>query len=143
MPRKSTSKPAIIGAAIELIASEGAMGVRIDGVAASAGVNKRMIYHHFDDREGLLKAVFAHLTAIAKDRGWSVVWFEHAFGSLKITQDSSALADDVLMRILLAEYLRKPRAHTDQVLQSLRVQAKPVFRLASTTRFSNRALEKP
>jgi AcrR family transcriptional regulator len=143
MPRKSASKPAIVGAAIELIASEGAMGLRIDGVAELAGVNKRMIYHHFDDREGLLKAVFAHVTAIAKDRALAVVWFENAFGSSKIAQDSSVMADDVLLRILLAEYLRKPRAHTDQVLQSLTAQAKPVFRLASTTRFSNRALEKP
>lgn len=143
MPRISASKPAIIGAAIELIASDGAMGLRIDGVAELAGVNKRMIYHHFKGREGLLNRVFAHLTAIAKDRGHSVVWFAQTFGSSKIAQDSSAMTDAVLIRVLLAEYLRKPRAHTEQVLKSLSAQAKPVYRLAGTTRFSNRVLENP
>jgi AcrR family transcriptional regulator len=32
--------------------------LRIDRIARSAGVNKRMIYHYFGDRAGLIRAVY-------------------------------------------------------------------------------------
>ena len=48
---------AIVAAACEIAALRGLAGVRIDDVARVAGVNKRMIYHYYDHRQGLLDAL--------------------------------------------------------------------------------------
>ncbi len=55
-----TSTPIkILEALRELVLESGVEAVRVDLVAARAGVNKRMIYHHFKDKQGLLQALFA------------------------------------------------------------------------------------
>lgn len=50
----------LLAAAERELLEAGLRGVRVDAVARRAGVNKRMIYVHFGNREGLLAAVFAH-----------------------------------------------------------------------------------
>ncbi|MCF3932701.1 TetR family transcriptional regulator [Acuticoccus sp. M5D2P5] len=44
-------------AAREAFAREGFGGARIDTIAAASGVNKRMIYYYYGDKEGLFLAV--------------------------------------------------------------------------------------
>lgn len=56
----------ILIAAIAALAKEGRAGVRVDGIAADAGINKRMIYHYFGDREGLIDAVIESQVGIIR-----------------------------------------------------------------------------
>lgn len=45
----------ILKAAHREFTKYGLAGSRVDRIAASAGVNKRMLYHHFDSKEGLFR----------------------------------------------------------------------------------------
>ena len=51
------TQAAILAAATEEITAKGLNGARVDEIARRAGVNKRMIYHYFGDKEGLYLAV--------------------------------------------------------------------------------------
>jgi TetR/AcrR family transcriptional regulator len=47
----------ILTAAETLFATHTFMGAQVDSIAATAGVNKRLIYHYFGDKSGLYAAV--------------------------------------------------------------------------------------
>ena len=51
------TRAVILAAATAEITEKGLGGARVDEIAERAGVNKRMIYHYFDDKEGLYLAV--------------------------------------------------------------------------------------
>jgi AcrR family transcriptional regulator len=51
------TKGAILEAATREFADKGIGGARVDAIAAAAGTNKRMLYHYFEDKEGLYVAV--------------------------------------------------------------------------------------
>jgi AcrR family transcriptional regulator len=51
------TRAVILAAATEEITAKGLGGARVDQIAARAGVNKRMIYHYFGDKDGLYLAV--------------------------------------------------------------------------------------
>ncbi|MFG1921350.1 TetR/AcrR family transcriptional regulator [Cryptosporangium sp. NPDC048952] len=51
------SREALLAAAAEEFAQFGLHGARIRAIVAKAGVNERMIYHHFGNKEGLYGAV--------------------------------------------------------------------------------------
>ncbi len=51
------TRAAILAAAKAEIAAKGLNGARVDEIALQAGVNKRMIYHYFGDKDGLYLAV--------------------------------------------------------------------------------------
>ena len=60
-PRKArnsaTTAAAILAAATKEFATHGFGGGRVDRIAERAGVNKRMIYHHYGHKRGLYLAV--------------------------------------------------------------------------------------
>lgn len=60
------SRDAILRAALAEFAQEGLAGARMDAIAASASVNKALLYYYFQDKESLYGAVldrfFMHLT---------------------------------------------------------------------------------
>lgn len=47
----------ILAAALAEFASEGFAGARVDAIAAAAGVNKRMLYHYYGNKDDLYAAV--------------------------------------------------------------------------------------
>lgn len=47
----------ILAAAAGEFAAHGHAGARVDAIARRAGSNKRMLYHYFNDKEGLYRAV--------------------------------------------------------------------------------------
>ncbi len=47
----------ILAAAVAYVLVHGLQAIRMDTIAAMAGVNKRMLYQYFDDRSGLICAV--------------------------------------------------------------------------------------
>jgi AcrR family transcriptional regulator len=58
MVTSNISTPAkILRAAQHLMLASGEAGLRVDAVAAAANLNKRLIYHYFGNREGLVQAV--------------------------------------------------------------------------------------
>lgn len=48
-----------MSAATQAFVRLGPAGARVDAIVAAAGVNKRMLYHHFGDKQGLYQAVLA------------------------------------------------------------------------------------
>jgi AcrR family transcriptional regulator len=53
------TRRSILAAAGAEICAHGPAGARIDAIAEAAGINKRMLYHYFGNKDGLLAAVFA------------------------------------------------------------------------------------
>src|SRR5256885_8728906 len=47
----------ILQAAFKEFAGKGFAGARVDGIARRAGINKRMLYHYFGDKEALFREV--------------------------------------------------------------------------------------
>ena len=60
MPKKAElTRRKILDAAIDEFAARGFAGARVDRIAASASVNKRMIYHHFGNKLGVFEAALS------------------------------------------------------------------------------------
>jgi AcrR family transcriptional regulator len=63
LPRKrrtaEEARAAILDSAEKLLAAEGPAGIRLQEVAADAGMSHPTILHHFGSREGLVEAVVA------------------------------------------------------------------------------------
>ena len=57
------SRQTILAAAEVEFAEKGFFGARVDEIADSAQINKRMIYAYFGDKEGLYKQVLFHVYA--------------------------------------------------------------------------------
>jgi len=66
-PRRdaSVARAALIAAAVAEFSRKGFAGARVDEIAASAGVNKQLVYHYFDSKQGLylvaLESVYAEI----------------------------------------------------------------------------------
>lgn len=60
-PRRQTrsleTRATILAAAEQVFAKDGLDGARIDAIAATAGVNKALLYYYFKSKEGLYEAV--------------------------------------------------------------------------------------
>lgn len=50
----------ILAAALHEFSLHGFAGARVDTIARRAGTNKRMLYHYFEDKDGLFCAVLRH-----------------------------------------------------------------------------------
>lgn len=57
------AREAILEAGEEVFAREGFDGARIDTIAAESGYNKSLIFHYFNDKEGLYRAIIKRLKA--------------------------------------------------------------------------------
>jgi|JI10StandDraft_1071094.scaffolds.fasta_scaffold542421_2 TetR/AcrR family transcriptional regulator len=57
MTQTPSTQERILQAAVEVFAEDGFAGARIDKIAALAGCNKQLLYHHFGDKEALYAAV--------------------------------------------------------------------------------------
>ena len=68
-PRREASsasaRDALVAAAVQEFASKGFAGARVDEIAAVAGVNKQLVYHYFENKQGLylvaLELVYAQI----------------------------------------------------------------------------------
>jgi AcrR family transcriptional regulator len=56
----SDRRSAILDAAIAVIARRGVRGLRVEQVAAEAGVATSLLYYYFDNRNGLVRATLDH-----------------------------------------------------------------------------------
>jgi AcrR family transcriptional regulator len=62
-------RQAILDAAIAVIARRGVRGLRVEQVAAEAGVAVSLIYYYFVNRNGLVRATLDHANERAAGRG--------------------------------------------------------------------------
>jgi len=62
----TSTRDKLLAAAVKVFVEHGFAGARVDAVAAAAGVNKRMLYHHFGDKQGLYAAVLDHAANLAE-----------------------------------------------------------------------------
>lgn len=67
------AREAILNAAQEIFARDGFSGARVDDIARTAGYNKALIFHYFDDKLGLYRALMSR----TKERLFA--GFEEAF----------------------------------------------------------------
>jgi AcrR family transcriptional regulator len=59
MPRDAqATRQRLLDAAYVEFAQYGIAGARVDRIAAEAGANKALLYHHFESKDGLFDAVF-------------------------------------------------------------------------------------
>lgn len=59
----------ILSAALKEFAAHGFAGARVDAIARRAGINKRMLYHYFGDKEELFSAVLRR--KISERQAWA------------------------------------------------------------------------
>jgi len=63
----AATREALVRAAVEAFARHGFAGARVDEIARSAGVNKQLVYHYFENKQGLylvaLESVYAEIRA--------------------------------------------------------------------------------
>src|SRR2546430_17716968 len=64
------SQERILAAAFEEFAAQGFAGARVDNIARSAGINKRMLYHYFGDKKNLFREVLRR--KMAQRHAWGV-----------------------------------------------------------------------
>lgn len=65
LARAARTRQTIVVAVVEAIAERGMRGMRVEDVAARAGVSTSLLYYHFDDRLTLLRAALDHANAQA------------------------------------------------------------------------------
>jgi AcrR family transcriptional regulator len=56
----------MLEAAVRVIAQDGVRGLRVEKLAAEAGVSTALIYYHFKDRAGILRAALEHVNDRAR-----------------------------------------------------------------------------
>ncbi|MFD9697854.1 TetR/AcrR family transcriptional regulator [Lentzea sp. NPDC059081] len=57
----SERRTQMLEAAVRVIAQDGVRGLRVEKLAAAAGVSTALIYYHFKDRAGILRAALEHV----------------------------------------------------------------------------------
>jgi TetR/AcrR family transcriptional regulator len=70
--RSSETRGRILDAALSEFSSLGLAGARMDQIAATAGVNKALLYYHFDSKENLYAAALEMIAGRVRDQSMSV-----------------------------------------------------------------------
>jgi AcrR family transcriptional regulator len=66
----SESRAILLAAAAEQFAKYGPRGTRVQDIVKAAGINERMIYHHFGSKDGLYAAVMSDQRARLGEAWW-------------------------------------------------------------------------
>jgi AcrR family transcriptional regulator len=134
--RGRASRERIVSAASELIAARGVAETSVDDVIERAGASKSQLYHYFDDRAALLRAVVAHnadlvLGGLRALDSWKAIrsWFDElvalqverrALGGCPIGSLVGQLAEsDEEARVALAGALDRWEAQLGDGLRSM------------------------
>src|SRR5258708_26645473 len=70
--RSSETRTRILDAALREFSALGMAGARMDQIAAAAGVNKALLYYHFDSKENLYIAAVEMISAKIRDLSMAV-----------------------------------------------------------------------
>ena len=119
--RRATRRAALIEAALDLFAEDGARAVSKRAVCARARLNDRYFYEHFTDSDALLEAIVRDLTA----EGLQAVNAATGSAAPDLRAQVRATADAAL-DFLTADPRRGQlllRSHTSEVLQHARLDS--------------------
>ncbi|MEU0881269.1 TetR/AcrR family transcriptional regulator [Lentzea sp. NPDC005914] len=83
----SERRTQMLEAAVRVIAQDGVRGLRVEKLAAEAGVSTALIYYHFKDRAGILRAALGHVNHRAR------VYTEPADGDPRAQLEQMLLAE--------------------------------------------------
>lgn len=72
LDRSAETRARILDAALQEFSALGMAGARMDQIAAAAGVNKALLYYHFDSKENLYIAALEMISAKIRDRSMAV-----------------------------------------------------------------------
>lgn len=139
--RGRATRVRIIAAASGLIGERGVAETSLDDVIERAGVSKSQLYHYFEDRAALLRAVVVHnadsvVGGLGPVDSWKAIrsWFDamvelqgelHARGGCPIGSLVPQLAEaDEQARLALAASFGRWEAHLRDGLQSMQVRGK-------------------
>ena len=70
LDRSAETRARILDAALQEFSALGMAGARMDQIAAAAGVNKALLYYHFDSKENLYIAALEMISAKIRDARW-------------------------------------------------------------------------
>jgi TetR/AcrR family transcriptional regulator, transcriptional repressor for nem operon len=139
--RGRATRERIVAAASELIGERGLAETSLDDVIARAGASKSQLYHYFEDRAALLRAVVDHNTdqvlgGLGALDGWSAIrsWFDSMVelqverrgrGGCPIGSLVPQLAEpDESARLALAASFGRWEAHIRDGLRAMRASGK-------------------
>jgi TetR/AcrR family transcriptional repressor of nem operon len=131
----------IVAAASDLIGERGVAETSLDDVIERAGASKSQLYHYFEDRGALLRAVVVHNTdsvlgGLGPLDGWNAIrsWFDsmvagqverHARGGCRLGSLVAQLAEaDEEVRLALAASFARWEAYVRDGLRSMQAQGK-------------------
>jgi AcrR family transcriptional regulator len=106
--KSEQTKTKILAAALDEFAAHGLAGARVDEIARSAGVNKAMIYYHFDSKEDLFRELFQSEMNTLQTEVSTLLQHRNANSAAEMTQAVRELLDYVrskkgLLAILMSE----------------------------------------
>lgn len=78
--RSADTRAKILDAAVQEFSQNGLAGARTEKIAAVAGVNKALLYYHFDSKENLYRAALEMIATKARDQSLSVFLREASAG---------------------------------------------------------------
>jgi len=84
----------LLDAAVHQLDSEGEAGLRVDAVVAEAGVTIPVLYHHYGNREGLVRA--AHVARLTRDLAKVLAGFEQDVAQVRDRTGMVELIDGLL-----------------------------------------------
>ncbi|PJN38466.1 TetR family transcriptional regulator [Streptomyces sp. CB02959] len=87
----TTRRAKLLEATCRVIALRGVRGLRVEDVAAEAGVSKTLIYYHFRDRAGLVTSALEYVN-------------DRAEGYVGGADEDEILVRDLLLALLAAEF---------------------------------------
>ncbi|MDO9410856.1 TetR/AcrR family transcriptional regulator [Patulibacter sp.] len=112
--RRGEARERILQAAASVIAHRGVRQMRIEDVARAAGISNGLLYYHFGDRSGLVRAALEHANAQAPSTLDSVVG------------DGTDGVRSRLVAALLAELDEAPQVRNNSVVWN-EVSASAIF----------------
>jgi TetR/AcrR family transcriptional regulator len=125
--RSSDTRARILEAALREFSALGMAGARMDQIAAAAGVNKALLYYHFESKENLYIAAVEMISAKIRDRSMAVLLRDASPGErlLRAALDhfDRILAQGEFQSLMQQEMMRLHQGESD----ALPVLVKRVF----------------
>ncbi len=122
-PQDPQARDTILAAATELFAAQGFAGTTIKGLAAKAGVNSALLYYYYEGKEGLYRAVLAHLVGtMSKQIGAALNDApspEEGVRRFVTAQAERFFANRTFARLLLRELMDHGAVHLEVPLSSV------------------------
>ena len=125
--RSSDTRARILDAALGEFSSLGMAGARMDQIAAAAGVNKALLYYHFDSKENLYVAAVEMISAKIRDQSMAVLMKDVSAGErlvrMALNHFDRILAQGEFQRLMQQEMMRQKQGEEG----ALQIVVKRVF----------------